>query len=186
MKRIIFFSLFVLVLANVSHADHVVTSINGPIVMLEQPYSDSYGSDYFYSDMGNQHSKKNELSKYRPVIVEIARYLNIPADVLYAVIKAESNGKVGAVSSKGAIGFMQLMPATAQDMGVNPYNPVENLWGGAKYLAELLARFNGNLRLALAAYNAGPGAVERYGGVPPYTETQIYVEKIIREIKKRD
>lgn len=97
--------------------------------------------------------------------------------LLKAVAQQESGFQPGAVSSAGAIGVMQLMPGTAAELGVDPYNAAENIMGGARYLAALLHQF-GSLPLALAAYNAGPGAVEAYRGIPPYQETQRYVASI--------
>jgi soluble lytic murein transglycosylase-like protein len=89
------------------------------------------------------------------------------------------------VSPKGAIGIMQLMPATAAQLGVNPYEPSQNILGGVAYLRALLTQFNGDVRLALAAYNAGPGAVLQYGGIPPFRETQNYVKSITERLSLR-
>lgn len=110
-----------------------------------------------------------------------ARRHGIDAKLLRAVAWAESRGRSDAVSNKGAIGIMQLMPATAASLGVNPRDPVANIDGGAAYLAQQLATF-GTVPLALAAYNAGPGAVIRYRGVPPYAETRAYVSNILRRL----
>jgi soluble lytic murein transglycosylase-like protein len=106
---------------------------------------------------------------------------SISPALVRAVIQAESAWNVRAVSVKGALGLMQLMPATATDLGVtDPFDPEQNIRGGVKYLRLLLDRYDGNFELALAAYNAGPGAVDRYGRkVPPYRETQAYVRKIV-------
>lgn len=102
-------------------------------------------------------------------------------DLVRAVVRQESGGRPDAVSSAGAIGLMQLMPGTARELGVNPHDPAQNLAGGVRYLKEMAARF-GNLDEALAAYNAGPGAVQRFGGIPPYRETQDYVRRIRRTL----
>jgi soluble lytic murein transglycosylase-like protein len=104
-------------------------------------------------------------------------------ELLYSVIQTESNFDPAAISRKGAIGLMQLMPATAADLQVDPYNPAQNVQGGAAYLRFLLDRYAGKkdqLIRAIAAYNAGPAAVDRYDGVPPYRETQEYVRRVLR------
>jgi soluble lytic murein transglycosylase-like protein len=105
---------------------------------------------------------------------------NVSPTLLLAVIGTESGGRVGAVSTKGALGLMQLMPATAKRFGVtDPMDPDQNIAGGAQYLSFLLDRFGGDAVLALAAYNAGEGAVDRHGGVPPYAETRAYVARTV-------
>jgi hypothetical protein len=109
----------------------------------------------------------------------IARKYGINPRVFRALIQQESSGNQAAVSPAGAIGKTQLLPATARALGVNPHDPIGNLVGGARYLRQQLDRFGGNYHKALAAYNAGPGAVEKYGGVPPYAETQNYVRSIL-------
>ncbi|MEW6107612.1 MAG: lytic transglycosylase domain-containing protein [Nitrospirota bacterium] len=117
--------------------------------------------------------------KYSGYVHKAAVKYQIEPELIHAVIKTESNGNHRAVSRKGAMGLMQLMPSTASDMNVgNPFNPEENIDGGTKYLKYLLEKFNGNLTLALAAYNSGPKTVEKYGSVPPISETRQYVNKI--------
>ncbi len=113
------------------------------------------------------------------IFEEAAQRYDISVDLLKAVAKAESNFNPKAVSKAGAIGVMQLMPATARSLGVaDPYDARQNIMGGAKYLKENLERFGGNVSFALAAYNAGPGSVQKYGGIPPYKETQNYVKTV--------
>ncbi len=111
---------------------------------------------------------------------------NIDVELLASVVRAESGGQVKAVSRTGAKGLMQLMPGTASAMGVDDsFKPDENIAGGTAYLDELLTRYHDNVAWALAAYNAGPGAVDRYHGIPPYRETQEYVARVIREFNRR-
>jgi soluble lytic murein transglycosylase-like protein len=108
----------------------------------------------------------------------------LPASFVKTVAKVESGLRPDAVSPKGAVGLMQLMPGTAGELGVKATSTRENAMGGAKYLRELLLRYHGDARLALAAYNAGPGAVDRYHGIPPYPETIAYVNKVLREYQR--
>ena len=111
---------------------------------------------------------------------------HIDEDLLASVVKAESGGNVRAVSRTGAQGLMQLMPGTASDMGVSDaFRPEQNIAGGTAYLDQLLVRYHDNAAFALAAYNAGPGAVDKYHGVPPYRETRAYVARVIREFNRR-
>jgi soluble lytic murein transglycosylase-like protein len=111
---------------------------------------------------------------------------HIDEDLLASVVRAESGGQVRAVSRTGARGLMQLMPGTASAMGVDDaFKPEQNIAGGTAYLDALLTRYHDNVALALAAYNAGPGAVDKYHGVPPYRETREYVARVIREFNRR-
>jgi soluble lytic murein transglycosylase-like protein len=114
-----------------------------------------------------------------------ARLTELSPELIEAVAWRESRLRPGVVSSAGAIGEMQLMPGTARALGVDPYDTVQNFRGGARYLADMLRRYDGDLVLALAAYNAGPGAVDRYGGVPPYRETRAYVTAILDRLSQR-
>jgi soluble lytic murein transglycosylase-like protein len=108
-----------------------------------------------------------------------ADYNALEESLIRAIIHAESAYQSDAQSPKGAQGLMQLMPATQAELDVaDPFDPEENIRGGARYLSQLLTQFNGNFELAAAAYNAGPGAVNKYGGVPPYDETQEYVRRV--------
>lgn len=114
------------------------------------------------------------------IFEEAADRYGVDADLLKAIGKAESGFNASVVSSAGAIGVMQLMPGTARSLGVkDPYDAQQNIMGGAKYISQLLNKYDGNVRLALAAYNAGPGNVAKYGGVPPFKETQNYVNRVL-------
>jgi soluble lytic murein transglycosylase-like protein len=119
-------------------------------------------------------------TRYDPYIAEASRIYQLPAEFIRAVMRVESNFYSDAVSAKGAMGLMQLMPQTAASMGVvDPFDPRQNVLGGARFLRVLANRFNGDLVLTVAAYNAGGGAVERHGGVPPYRETRRYVRRVL-------
>ncbi|MDE3188130.1 MAG: lytic transglycosylase domain-containing protein, partial [Acidobacteriota bacterium] len=122
----------------------------------------------------------------REMLAEAGQAHNLDVDLLASLVKAESSGNAHAVSRAGARGLMQLMPSTAHDLGVqDTFKPDENVRGGSTYLDELLTRYHENLAMALAAYNAGPAAVDRYHGIPPYHETRAYVARVIHEFNRR-
>ncbi|MEW6002398.1 MAG: lytic transglycosylase domain-containing protein [Nitrospirota bacterium] len=130
-------------------------------------------------DESREITSKND-TDYHNIVHRKATEYNIDPSLIKAVIKTESNWNCRAISRKGAMGLMQLMPATAGEMNVrDPFDPEENIDGGTRYLKYLLERFDGDLTLALAAYNAGPKAVEKFGYIPPITETRQYVSKVL-------
>jgi len=125
-------------------------------------------------------SAKTSERPFSEIIKEASQKYGIDEEVISAVIQQESSFNPQAVSSCGAMGLMQLMPATAESLGVtDPYNAEQNIMAGTKYLKQQMDQFGGDLSLGLAAYNAGSGAVRKYGGIPPYKEIQNYVKKII-------
>jgi soluble lytic murein transglycosylase-like protein len=129
------------------------------------------------------HESENisEKDRIQNSIDEAAKRYNLPTSLIRAVVKAESNYQVRAVSSAGAQGLMQLMPATARELGVqNPFDIGQNIDGGAKYLRKMLDQFDGDIKIALSAYNAGPGTVSKFNGNVPYRETRNYVERVMR------
>ena len=129
----------------------------------------------------NQRLMEARQSEFDHLIVASAEKYNLDPALLKAVVQAESNFSANAVSHAGAKGLMQLMDSTARQLGVvNPFNPIENIDGGARFLSQLLQRYGGNETLALAAYNAGPGAIDYWGGTPPYQETQTYIPRILQ------
>lgn len=123
--------------------------------------------------------------KLKPIVDSASKHYDLPSSLIWAVIKVESDFNPQARSDAGALGLMQLMPETAEEMKVkNPFDPVDNIFGGTKYLSYLHKRFNGNKKLVIAAYNAGPGNVDKYQGVPPFKETKKYVKKVFAQIKQ--
>lgn len=124
-------------------------------------------------------SQSAPVGSLEDVINKAAAANKVPAKLLKSIIRHESNFNPKAVSHAGASGLMQLMPATARGLGVtNIFDPEQNVMAGAKFIKSMLDKYNGNLKLALAAYNAGPGNVDKYGGIPPFKETQSYVRKV--------
>ncbi len=146
------------------------------------------GSRFIYNETPVQHERRfaNRLlpvpvADWIPVIEHHASSQGLPSRLVRAVIQAESGYNARAVSNKGCIGLMQLKPSTARELAVkDPYDPEQNVRGGTTYLRQLLDRFENRVELAVAAYNAGPGAVERHGGIPPYAETRDYVQRVMR------
>lgn len=119
--------------------------------------------------------------RYDVIIADAARRHGIPTALIKAVIKAESDFDPQAVSRRGAMGLMQIMPANLDVLEVaDPFNPHQNIMGGVRYLREMLERFDQDLQLALAAYNAGPGVVEQYRAIPPFPETREYIQRVLR------
>lgn len=154
---------------------------NAPVGANCQPFSLSQSSG-FHATMSGGGSADG--SSYDQDILRIGRRYQVDPTLIKAIIRAESDFDHRAVSRRGALGLMQLMPDTARELHVaNPFNPQQNIDGGTRYIRQMLDSFNGNLTLSLAAYNAGPGLVTRTGGVPDIPETQQYVTKVMRQYK---
>ena len=147
-----------------------------PPVMVDRPFEDqkSKPSNNHFNQHFNQDNQSTE-----ELIHTSAQKHGVDPSLVRAVAIAESDMNQDEISPVGAIGVMQLMPETAAAIGVDPYDEAQNIEGGTIYLRQMLDKFNGNIPYALAAYNAGPGAVQKYGGIPPYSETQNYVGRIM-------
>lgn len=156
-------------------------SFQNALKLLDGRASEQYAGSRRYTPQADEtipRFRGGYKGEYLPVARDVARQHGIPEDLFLRLIQQESGWNPGAVSHKGAIGLAQLMPETAARLGVDPEDPRQNLEGGARYLAQQYKRFK-SWRLALAAYNAGPDAVAKYEGVPPYEETEGYVLAIL-------
>ena len=185
---------FILFFSSVACADiYKYVDRNGIICYTDSPLDRKASrihkdnADFVRPNPGaSRNSARHNTADYHRIVREKAVNYNLDPSLIKAVIQTESNWNDHAVSSKGAIGLMQLMPSTANDLNVqNPFDPEENIEGGTKYLKYLLERFNGDLTLALAAYNAGPKTVEKFGCVPPISETRQYVKKVLARYNGR-
>jgi soluble lytic murein transglycosylase-like protein len=176
MKRLLVYLVLLVVslsaaACNKAHADiYKYVDKDGVVHFTNTPTQGHY--KFFRKESGAPDDVSDIIRRY-------AARFRLEEALVRAVIKAESNFNPKAVSHKGAIGMMQLIPSTARLMDVDdPLNPEENIRGGSRYLRLMLDEFDGNLELALAAYNAGPNAVKRHGGIPPFAETRTYVERV--------
>ena len=187
MRRISILFLFILLSFSVSYADiFKYVDENGVLCYTDTPLNRKANrilkekTDKTPVQRQSARSYSKDAADYHSIVHEKAAVYNMDPSLIKAVIKTESNWNSKAISRKGAVGLMQLMPSTASDMIIhNPFNPEENIEGGTRYLKYLIERFNGDLTLALAAYNAGPKTVEKFGYVPPITETKQYVSRVL-------
>ncbi|ACN17311.1 lytic murein transglycosylase precursor [Desulforapulum autotrophicum HRM2] len=155
--------------AGIVHFTNVPTSSDYKLYIRERP------------EVTNLNNSQLNNSQFHPEIQRAATAFKVDPSLVRAVIKAESDFNPGVVSKKGATGLMQIMPANYDDLKVDdPFDPEQNIMGGTRYLKRLMTRYDGKLPLVLAAYNAGPDAVDRYNSVPPFNETQRYVSKVMK------
>ena len=152
---------------------YVYTDASGSLLITDKPYLENNGY------IRGRTWTSSPLHEYQATIKRISAHYRVDPTLVTAVISTESNFNELAISRTGAMGLMQLMPDTATHLGVDdPFDPKENIEGGVKYLRYLIERFDGNLELAIAAYNSGPGTVEKFGAIPPFGETRRYVKKV--------
>lgn len=162
------------------YAEAILQQINREIQKSSMSYADTSGLSFMdYMEQARESEDGISAGSLDAVFEESARFYNVPVNLLKAIGKAESNFDPYAQSPAGAQGVMQLMPETARSLGVtDSFDARSNIMGGAKYISDLLKRYDGDIDLALAAYNAGSGNVAKYGGVPPFPETQNYIRKV--------
>lgn len=162
-----------------AHADiYVYLDSEGVMHFTNTPTSSRY--KVYMRENKTRPAARHRVQHYNDVITEAGKHYGLSSSLLKALIHVESYFNPKAVSKKGAMGLMQIMPENFQSLKVaDPFDPWENIMGGARYLKKMLIRFDGDLSLALAAYNAGPTAVEKYKAIPPYPETQAYVKRVM-------
>jgi soluble lytic murein transglycosylase-like protein len=153
-----------------------ITALSGPVVVTPE------GAIPIRAERKAPASSKH--AAVAPLLDRAGEAAELSPRLLEAIAYVESRFNTKAISPKGAVGMMQLMPGTAADLGVDPHNPEENARGGADYLRKMVTMFGNNVELAVAAYNAGPAAVLKYGGVPPYAETRAYVDAVMDYLAK--
>jgi len=140
---------------------------------------------FFLPAVGESEVLSSSKKPYDDIVVNVAQSLRVPVELVHSIIKAESNYDAWAISAKGAMGLMQLMPITAKQYKVmNVFDPRQNIEGGVKYLVDLIKLYEGDTRRVLAAYNAGQEAIKKYGGIPPYRETKNYIAKVMATYPK--
>ena len=183
-SKIVCFSAFFILIAFVIsvHADiYMYIDNNGVMHFTNAPTSNEHDYKVYIKERTAVSKKFHSTDKYDKLITQASRKYDVDSRLLKAMIKAESDFDPQAVSRKGAMGLMQIMPQNFEMLNLeNPFDPWQNIRAGAQYFKKMYERFNGKLALSLAAYNAGPTAVDRYKSIPPYQETEEYVRRVLR------